>query len=113
VLDWVDTTGMKLVRSIIMILVSGYCLLMAAVPSRVTPILQQVTPETLREQNGELDRRITALEAMNLEHRLTRVEGQIDSMSLQTRGTMGGVGVLLIEGVLRLGRKQKNEKEDL
>jgi hypothetical protein len=101
---------MKSIRSVIMILVSGYCLLMAAAPQRVIPILQQISPDTLHEQASDLSRRLSVLEGMNIEHRLTKVESDIDAMSLQTRGTMGGVGVLLIEGVIRLGKKRKDDQ---
>ena len=107
-MDWVESTPMKTIRSIIMILMSGYCLLMAAAPTKIIPI--QMTPEALHEQASELNRRVGALESMNLEHRLTSLEGQVDAMSLQTRGTIGGIGVLLIEGVIRLSRKKKEEE---
>ena len=109
-MEWIDSGPMKTVRSVIMVLVSGYCLVLASTSNKlIRPALQQMSPETLHEQTSELGRRINALEAMNLEHRLTMVEGEIDAMSLQTRGTMGGVGVLLIEGVLWLTKKKQQD----
>jgi hypothetical protein len=98
---------MKTIRSVIMICASAFCLLVAAVPP--TPRAADVEA-VVKQQTADIERRVSTIEAMNLEHRLTKVESELDSMSLQTRGTMGGVGVLLIEGVMRLGKKKREEE---
>ena len=96
-MDWIESTPMRVIRSVILILASAYCLFFS------------VAGPMMAADVGDLERRVTAIEALNLEHRLTRLETVVDSVSVSSRGTMAGVGVLLVETVMRLGKKKKED----
>jgi len=86
------------------LLVCAYAvaLLIGAISVRAQPIQQfEIT---------ELERRITSIEALNLDHRLTIIEtilNEINSQKIFDRLTMGGTGLLIAERVVNTLRKKK------
>lgn len=72
----------------------------------VFPIRAQTA---MQVQITELDRRITAFEALKLDHRLTSIEALLSSEDTWHRFSMGGIGLLISErAAARLFRKQMN-----
>ena len=69
---------------------------------------QVVAPSStsvIQEQQAEQDRRIDTLEHMGIESRLVKVEVETAEMGWEIRTVLVGVGGLLAEAVLRIGRK--------
>jgi cell division protein FtsB len=97
--------SLRLLHCCVLVFASGYCLFVAVAPVSLA--------QTKQVPYSDQERRVEALEAIRIdtEHRITKLESTMDAISLQSRGSMGGIGVLLIEAVLRLGRRRKDGSE--
>ena len=92
---------MRILRTCILYVVAAYCL----VVSVVSPALVALGGGTA--DSAALEHRVKVIEAINIEHRLTKLETSLDGLQLQLHGAVGGVGALLVEAAVRIGRKRK------
>lgn len=89
------------------ILVSVYAVLLVmlsieSVVAKAQPVQQyQIT---------EVERRVSSIETLNLDHRLTIIETiltELNTSKIFDRLTMGGTGLLIVERVVMAMRKRK------
>lgn len=70
----------------------------------------------MSNQVSEIEKRITTLEQLNLDRRLTVIETLLKELNSNTfwgPASMGGVGILILKEVyMALGRKRKGRQDD-
>lgn len=66
--------------------------------------------DPVHAQSADLQRRVAVLEDAKIDHRLTALETQVadlQELKIEVRGTIGGVGILLIEAfIVRRKRRE-------
>lgn len=100
---FLDSTAMRAVRKVLLSLLAAYCICVSV----VAPVLFGLGSGSPGDSGAAaLEHRLRAIEELKIEHRLTRVQTQVDAMQLQLHGAVGGVGALLIEAVFRIGKRK-------
>ena len=92
---------MMLIRKAYLTLAALLCFVFCLYPA----IGQRASLPVVVEHQADQDRRIVALESLNLQRRLTAVETEVGEMTWQLRGMLGGISLLLAEAAFRLRKK--------
>lgn len=98
-----DCKAMRVVRRVLLSLLASYCICVAV----LAPGLLALSGGGAGDSGSSaLEHRLKVLEDVKGEHRITRLETQLDGLSLQIHGAVGGVGALLVEAVFRIGKRK-------
>jgi hypothetical protein len=88
---------------------AALCITFALISPALFPVpgIPQGLPLTVvQQQQAEQDRRLTVLESIQAEHRLTVMETSLEELRWQNRAILAALGGLLIDVAVRFSRRR-------